>query len=231
MHLIDEEFTRHPFYGTRRMTEYLKKLGHMVNRKRVQNLYRIMGIETIYPKQNLSRRNLEHKVYPYLLNGVVINRINQVWSTDITYIRLSKGFIYLMAVMDWFSRYVLGWATSITLEAEFCIEAVKEILLSNRCDIFNTDQGAQFTTSRFTEILLSNGIKISMDGKGRAFDNIFVERLWRSLKYECVYTMDFASVKEAEYHIGEYFNFYNNERLHQSLDYKTPSEIYFKNKN
>lgn len=225
--LIDEEFTRHPFYGSRRMREYLRKLGYEVNRKRIQNLYRIMGLETIFPKRNLSKRNFEHKVFPYLLRDIVINRPNQVWSTDITYIRLSKGFVYLMAVIDWHSRYVLGWSISTTLESEFCIEKIKEILLHCCCEIFNTDQGVQFTTPKFTDVLLSKGVKVSMDGKGRALDNIFIERFWRSLKYECVYLMNFISVEEATHHIGKYYDFYNNERPHQSLSYKTPAEIYF----
>jgi putative transposase len=227
MRLIDEEFTSHPFYGSRRMLEHLRNLGYTLNRKRIQSLYHLMGLETLFPKKNLSKRNHEHKIFPYLLRDVVINRVNQVFSTDITYIRLAKGFIYLMAVIDWHSRYVLGWSISTTLEADFCIEKVSEILLNHHCDIFNTDQGAQFTTPKFTDMLIAHQIKVSMDGKGRAIDNIFIERLWRSLKYECVYLMDFISVQEAKHHIGKYFEFYNHQRPHQSLNYKTPAEIYF----
>ncbi len=224
---MDEEFTRHLFYGSRRMMYYLRSLGHIVNRKRVQNVYHWMGLETVYPKKNISKRNVEHTIFPYLLRDFTIDRVDKVWSTDITYIRLSKGFVYLMAIIDWYSRYVLGWSISTTLEADFCIDAVQALLVNKRCAIFNTDQGSQFTTPKFTDILLSKGIKVSMDGKGRALDNIFVERLWRSVKYECVYLMDFKAVEEAKYHIGEYFNFYNNERLHQSLGYKTPADVYF----
>lgn len=227
MRLIDEEYTRHPFYGSRRMKAYLQQLGHEVNRKRIQLLYRQMGLEAIYPRQNLSRPDKQHVIFPYLLRGLRIDRINHVWSTDITYIRLSGGFVYLMAVIDWYSRYVLDWSISTTLESDFCIETVGSLLLGRQCEIFNTDQGAQFTTSKFTEPLLSRGVQVSMDGKGRALDNIFVERLWRSLKYECVYPMNFTSVKEARQHIGDYFKFYNEERPHQSLSYKTPAEIYF----
>jgi putative transposase len=227
MNLIDVEFTRHPFYGTRRMTKFLKKLGYEINRKRTQRLYIEMGLETIYPKKNLSQRNLAHPIFPYLLKGLDINRANQVWCSDLTYIRLKHGFVYLVAIMDWFSRYVLGWKLSISLEADFCIEILNTVLLGAKCNIFNSDQGSQFTTPRFTNILLSHGIQVSMDGKGRVFDNIFVERLWRSVKYECIYPMDFSTVKEAEHCLGIYFNFYNHERLHQSLGYRAPAELYF----
>ena len=208
------------------MTIYLQKLGHGVNRKRLQHLYRIMGLETIYPKKNLSRPNLEHKVYPYLLRGLLIDRINQVWSTDITYIRLAHGFVYLVAIVDWFSRYVIAWSISTTMEADFCIDTLKEALETGQCEIFNTDQGAQFTTPKFTDIILAQGIRMSMDGRGRALDNIFVERLWRSVKYECVYLMNFTTVAEANKYIGEYFVYYNEERYHQSLGYQTPAHIY-----
>jgi putative transposase len=186
-----------------------------------------MGLETVYPKPNLSRANKEHIIFPYLLRGVTINRVNQVWSTDITYIRLKQGFVYLVAIIDWYSRYVLDWEISTTLEADFCIEALTRALARGCCDIFNTDQGSQFTSHSFTGLLSANGISISMDGKGRALDNIFVERLWRSLKYEMVYLMELTTVSETRQEIGGYFNFYNNERPHQSLGYKTPSEIYF----
>jgi putative transposase len=186
----------------------------------------MMGLETIYPKNNLSKRNLEHKIFPYLLRGLLINRINQVWSTDLTYIRLAHGFVYLVAIVDWFSRYVIAWSISTTMEADFCIDTLKVALATGTCEIFNTDQGAQFTTSKFTDIILAQGIRVSMDGKGRALDNIFVERLWRSVKYECVYLMNFATAAEARKYIGEYFIYYNEERPHQSLGYQTPAQIY-----
>ena len=226
LNIIDEEYTRHPFYGTRRMKEYLKRQGFLINRKRIQRLYCYLGIEAAYPKKNLSRRMKEHKVFPYLLRELNINHVNHVWSTDITYIRMNKGFIYLVAIIDWFSRYVLDWSISISLDTSFCIETLKRALSKDVCDIFNTDQGVQFTTPKFTDILLEKGISVSMDGRGRALDNIFIERLWRSLKYECVYLQEFKTVREAEQKIGEWFKFYNNERLHQSLNYKTPQEIY-----
>jgi putative transposase len=229
LNIIDEEYTRHPFYGTRRMTEYLKRQGFLINRKRIQRLYNYLGIEATYPKKNLSRRKKEHEVFPYLLKEVNIDHVNQVWSADITYIRMYKGFVYLVAIIDWFSRYVLDWSISISLDTSFCIETLEKALSKTICNIFNTDQGAQFTTPRFTEILIKRGISISMDGRGRALDNIFIERLWRSLKYECVYLQEFRSVMEAEQKIGEWFKFYNNERLHQSLKYKTPQEVYLGN--
>jgi putative transposase len=227
MNLIDEEFTRHPFYGTRRMTAYLRHLGYEINRKRIQSLYRFMGLEANYPKPNLSKKHPEHKIYPYLLEDVSIDRVNQVWSTDITYIRLKEGFAYLMAIIDWRSRYVLDWQLSTTLEADFCIEALARTLERGQCEIFNTDQGSQFTAIGFVDLLLSKGILVSMDGKGRALDNVFVERLWRSLKYELIYQMEYKSVREAKKGIGEYFLFYNDERFHQALNYKTPREVYF----
>lgn len=227
MNLIDEEFTRHPFYGTRRMAAYLRRLGHEINRKRIQNLYKLMGLEAIYPKPNVSQKNSEHKIYPYLLRDLEVNRVNQVWSTDITYIRLQEGFAYLMAIIDWHSRYVLDWQLSATLEADFCVETLARTLGKGECEIFNTDQGSQFTAINFVNLLLNKGIQVSMDGKGRALDNVFVERLWRSLKYELIYQMELKSVREARKYIGEYFLFYNDERLHQSLNYKTPREIYY----
>lgn len=211
------------------MTAHLCQLGHAVNEKRVRRLLRKMGLEAIYPKANLSKRHSEHKIYPYLLRGVEINRCNQVWSTDITYIRLEKGFVYLMAIIDWHSRYVLNWSLSTTLEADFCIEALTETLERSRCEIFNTDQGSQFTTPRFTAPLHNKQIQVSMDGRGRALDNIFVERLWRSVKYEKVYLCDFQSVSDAYSGLDEYFEFYNHERIHQSLDYQTPAQVYFGN--
>ena len=187
MRLLDEQYTRTPYYGVIKMTRWLQGEGYAVNPKRIRRLLRKMGLEAVYPKPNISQPNPEHQVFPYLLRGLAIERCNQVWSTDITYIRLAHGFVYLMAVIDWYSRYVLGWALSTTLDADFCIEAVGELLESQHCEIFNTDQGAQFTTPRFTQPLLDRRIKVSMDGRGRALDNIFVERLWRSVKYEYVY--------------------------------------------
>lgn len=230
MNELDEQYTLTPFYGVLKMTVHLRKLGHEVNVKRVRRLLRIMGLEAIYPKPNLSKRNQEHKVFPYLLRNLVIDRCNQVWSTDITYIRLNKGFVYLMAIIDWHSRYVLNWSLSTTLEATFCIETLSETLENESlCEIFNTDQGSQFTTNRFTSLLLNKNIKVSMDGRGRALDNIFVERLWRSVKYEKVYLCDFQNVQEAYQGLDEYFEFYNNERFHQSLNYKTPAQVYMGN--
>ena len=226
MNELDEQYTKTPFYGVIKMTEHLRNLGHPVNEKRVRRLLRQMGLEAIYPKPNVSRAHLEHKVYPYLLRGVKIDRKNQVWSTDITYIRLNQGFCYLVAIIDWYSRYVLNWHLSTSLEADFCIEALEEVLAHSQCEIFNTDQGSQFTSPRFTQPLLDKGIQISMDGRGRALDNIFVERLWRSVKYEKVYLSDFEDVKAARHGLREYFSFYNNERLHQSLDYQTPASVH-----
>lgn len=223
---LDEQYTKTPFYGVKKMTKHLCNLGHEVNDKRTRRLLRKMGLEAIYPKPNLSRVNAEHKIYPYLLRDYKINKKDQVWSTDITYIRLNKGYCYLMAIIDWYSCYVLNWSLSTTLEAEFCIEALAELLEDSSCKIFNTDQGSQFTSPRFTRLLLDKAIKISMDGRGRALDNIFVERLWRTVKYEKVYLSDFQSVQEARSGLGDYFDFYNNERLHQSLGYKTPAQVY-----
>lgn len=227
MRLLDEQYTRTPCYGVLKMTVYLCQLGYQVNVKRVRRLLRLMGLEAVYQKPNTSKPNPENPVYPYLLRGMVIERCDQVWSTDITYIRLKSGFIYLVAVIDWYSRYVLDWALSNTLEADFCIETVGNIIGQRQCEIFNTDQGAQFTTPRFTKPLLDKGIKISMDGRGRALDNIFVERLWRTVKYEYVYLQDIQTVQEAWLGLRDYFNFYNNERFHQSLDYRTPADVYF----
>ena len=226
MNALDEQFTRTPFYGVCKMTAHLRQLGQPVNEKRVRRLFRLMGLEAVYPKPKLSTSHPEHKVFPYLLRGVAITRCNQVWSTDITYSRLKKGFIYLMVVLDWHSRYVLTWALSTTLEAEFCIEALAELLEQSHCEIFNSDQGSQFTTPRFTDILLAKDIQVSMDGRGRVFDNIFVERLWRTVKYEKVYLSDFQSVQEAYTELKAYFTFNNHERLHQALGYQTPAQVY-----
>jgi len=226
MNLLDEQYTKTPFYGVEKMTIFLNKMGHHVNVKRVRRLLRKMGIQAIYPKINLSKANLDHKIYPYLLRNMAIIRCNQVWSTDITYIRLRQGFVYLMAIIDWYSRYVINWKISTTLEAGFCIQGLKESLENSCCEIFNTDQGSQFTSNSYTNILLAADVKISMDGRGRALDNIFVERLWRTVKYEDIYLKEYASVKEVKAGLEKYFIFYNEERYHQSLDYKTPEEIY-----
>ncbi|MDY3305979.1 IS3-like element ISPpy1 family transposase [Psychrobacter sanguinis] len=230
MNLLDQQYTKTPFYGVKRMTAYLRQLGYQVGEDRVRRLLRQMGLDAIYQHPNTSKPNSEHQVYPYLLRHVPISRCNQVWSTDITYIRLAKGFVYLMAVIDWYSRYVLDWSLSTTLEADFCVDTVSSLLHNGlRCEIFNTDQGSQFTSPRFTRPLIEQGIAISMDGRGRALDNIFVERLWRSVKYECVYLRQFETVSQARAGLKEYFEFYNHERLHQSLDYHTPAQVYLAN--
>ena len=226
MRLLDEQYTRAPFYGSRRMTKWLATRGLEVNRKRVSRLMVVMGIEAVYPKPRLSQPGEGHKIFPYLLRGIEVVSVNQVWSTDITYIRMARGFVYLVAVMDWFSRFVLSWSLSLTMELDFCVEALKCALRRGRPDIFNSDQGTQFTSEKFTGELAAREIAISMDGRGRCMDNIFIERLWRSLKYEEVYLKDYASVTEAKDSIGRYFRFYNHERLHQSLGYRTPAAIY-----
>lgn len=226
MNLMDEQFTRTPFYGTRRMTMWLQNQGFKVNRKRVIRLMNLMGLEAIYPKPRLSLGTKEHRKYPYLLKGVKISEPNHVWSTDITYIRLRQGFVYLVAILDWFSRYVLSWQVSSTLETDFCLHALNKALDRNRPRIFNTDQGPQFTSLDFTGRLKSAGIRISMDGRGRVFDNIFVERLWRSVKYEEVYLNEYADMMECQNRLRKYFTFYNEERSHQSLDYRTPQQVY-----
>ena len=226
MRLMDEQYTRHPFFGSRRMAVWLCSQGYEVNRKRVSRLMDGMGIEALYPKPKLSQPGEGHQIYPYLLRGVEVTRVNQVWSTDITYIRMAGGFVYLAAVMDWYSRFVLSWSLSVTMEADFCIEALKRALRRGRPEIFNSDQGSQFTSEKFTGELKRRGITISMDGGGCCFDNIFIERLWRSLKYEEIYLRDYALVPEARTGIGNWFRFYNQERPHQSLGYRTPSELY-----
>jgi putative transposase len=227
MRLIDEQFTKTPFYGTRRLCVSLRERGHTVNREKMRRLMQEMGLEAIYPKPNLSVGNKQHKKYPYLLKDLLIERPGQVWSEDITYIRLEKGFGYLTAIIDWFSRYVLSWRLSNLLDTDFCIETLEEALGKGRPEIFNTDQGVQFTSGEFTRLLEKQGIAISMDGKGRALDNIFVERLWRSVKYEEVYLKDYRTMKEAEEGLRGYFEFYNLKRPHQSLNYKKPYEAYF----
>jgi putative transposase len=228
MRLIDEEYTRHPFLGSRRIREWLCGRGYQVGRNRVHRLMQLMGIEAVYPKPKLSQPGEAHKVYPYLLNGVEVTRVNQVWSTDITYIRMAGGFVYLVAVMDWYSRYVLSWALSVTMEMDFCVAALKQALRRGRPEIFNTDQGSQFTSPKFSGELETRGIAVSMDGRGRCFDNIFIERLWRSLKYEEVYLREYALVPEARTGIGKWFQFYNHDRPHQGLQYRTPAECYGK---
>jgi putative transposase len=227
MKVLDEQYTRTPFYGVLRMTAYLRRNGFVVSEKRVRRLLRLMGLESIYTKPRLSVAHEGNKIYPYLLGDIDITAGNQAWATDLTYIRLYKGFIYLVAIIDLFSRYVLAWEVSTALENSFCITALKNALKIGIPGIFNSDQGSQFTAKNFTEILLNHGIKISMDGKGRVFDNILAERLWRSVKYEEVYLNDYKEVVEAKGRLRNYLNFYNDERLHQSLNYRTPREVYF----
>jgi len=228
MRLIDEQYTKTPFYGSRNMTTCLKRQGYKVNRKRIKRLMGEMGLEAVYPKPNLSKGKKEHKKYPYLLRDVEITRRDQVWSTDITYIRLKQGFIYLVAVIDWYSRYVLSWEISPPLDKDFCMKALNRALDLGKPEIFNTDQGVQFTSLEFTGRLEDAGIQISMDGRGRALDNVFVERLWRSVKYEEVYLKDYQDVRIAKDGLLSYFQFYNVERPHQSLGNETPSEVYYK---
>ena len=225
--LIDEEFTRHPFYGSRKMVVFLKTAGHIVNRKRVQRLMRRIGLAGMAPGPNTSRPHPEHKVYPYRLRGVPVVRPNQVWSTDITYIRLPRGFAYLVAIIDWYSRRVLSWRISNSMEAAFCVDCLEDALRHHGTpEIFNSDQGSQFTSAAFTDVLKREGVVISMDGRGRAFDNIFVERLWRSVKHEDVYLKGYASMGELLVGLTEYFAFYNGQRPHQSLGQQTPDVVY-----
>jgi putative transposase len=227
MELIDRQYTRDPASGVPRMTRYLRRQGYQVNRKRVARLMRKMGLQGITPKKNLSWPNKEHQVYPYLLKGLDIIRSNQVFCADITYIPMRKGFIYLTAVMDWYSRYVVSWKVSLTLDAAFCVEALVEALTIGNPDVFNTDQGSQFTSKDFTTILKNHHIAISMDGKGRVFDNIFIERLWRTVKYEEVYLKDYANVREAIRGLADFFRRYNEERPHSALGDRTPYEVYY----
>jgi putative transposase len=228
MRLLDEQYTRTPFYGVERMTPWLHRQGLPIGHNRVRRLLRLMGLEAIYAKPRLSLPGgPEHRIYPYLLRGLAIVRPNQVWATDLTYIRLRQGFVYLTAILDWFSRYVLSWALSTTLDAWFCVEALREALRKAKPEIFNTDQGSQFTSESFTGLLRKASVAISMDGKGRVFDNIFVERLWRTVKYEEVYLKDYGDVDEARQGLGRFFGFYNHKRLHQALGYLTPAEVHF----
>lgn len=227
MKIIDEIYTEHPYFGARRMSKHLVPFGVIIGRKAVSRYYGIMAIEAIYPKMNLSKRNQAHKIYPYLLKELAIAKINQVWSTDITYIRMAQGFIYLVAIIDWFSRYILSWKVSISLESDFCIEALVDAIEKyGKPEIFNTDQGSQFTSKNFISELTKREIKISMDGKGRALDNVFIERCWRSLKQEKIYLIVLNTVKEAKNAITNYISFYNRKRMHQSLRYLTPEQVY-----
>ena len=227
MRQMDELHLAYPFYGSRRLAAALRRGGWLVNRKRVKRLMRVMAMETIYQKPNTSRGHPDHKVYPYLLRGLVIDRPNQVWCADITYIPMAQGFVYLVAVMDWFSRRVLAWRVSISLDTSFCVEALQEALERyGQPDIFNTDQGVQFTSTDFVAELEARGVRVSMDGKGRYLDNIFIERLWRSLKYEEVFIKAYGSVAEARRNIGGWLAFYNDLRVHQALSYRTPREVF-----
>lgn len=229
MRLLDEQYTQTPFYGVRRMTEWLRQEGYEVNPKRIRRLLRKMGLWAIYPEPQTSKSSPAHRIYPYLLRGVPIQEVNQVWSCDITYIRLRRGFCYLVAVIDWFSRYVLSWEVAISLEASFCLQALDQALArgSDKPKVFNTDQGVQFTSLDFTGRLAAQDISISMDGRGRALDNVFVERLWRSVKQEEVYIRDYQNLGEAVHGLSRYFDFYNHRRLHQSLQYQTPAVVYW----
>ena len=225
--LIDEEYTSRPFYGSRRMVVFLRAAGHVVNRKRVQRLMRAMGLAGMAPGPNTSRAHPRHKVYPYLLRGVPVTRPNQVWSTDITYIRLARGFAYLVAIIDWYSRKVLSWRISNSMDASFCVDCLEDALRQHgKPELFNSDQGSQFTSTAFTDVLKREGVAISMDGRGRALDNIFVERLWRTVKYEDVYLKGYANMAELMVGLAQYFAFYNAERPHQSLGYQTPDQVY-----
>ena len=231
MRMIDEQYMKHPEFGYRRMTDWLRDQGHTPNEKRVLRLMQIMGLQAITPGPHTSRPSPDHKIYPYLLRNVPITHVNHVWSTDITYIPMRKGFMYLTAVMDWHSRYVLSWELSSSLECDFCVAALKRALERGRPEIFNTDQGSQFTSTDFTQVLLDRKIAISMDGRGRALDNVFIERLWWSVKYEDVYPRDYDTGLELFKGLDRYFNYYNEERRHSSLEKKTPKEIFFREAN
>jgi len=227
MRLLDEQYLRAPFFGIRKMTEWLRRQGYLINHKRVERLMRQMGLQAIYPKKRLSENDAAHRKYPYLLAGLSIDRPNQVWCTDITYVRMARSFLYLVAIMDWFSRYVLSWMLSESLEGDFCREALKIALRRyEEPEIFNSDQGSQFTCEDFTDLLEARAIQVSMDGRGRVYDNVFIERLWRTVKYEEIYLRDYQDREEAEDRLRRYFQFYNRERYHQALDYATPEEVY-----
>jgi putative transposase len=226
MRLIDEQFLKTPFYGSRRMTACLERSGETVNRKRVQRLMALMGLEALFPKPRTTIPASDARVYPYLLRDRVLTHVNEVWSSDITYVPMRQGFMYLTAVIDWFSRYVLSWRLSNTLDGQFCLEALDEALLLGRPEIFNTDQGSQFTSREYTGRLEEAGVAVSRDGRGRALDNVFVERLWRSVKYEDIYIKAYELVQELESGLRSYFWFYDEERPHQSLDYRTPGEVH-----
>jgi len=226
MKLMDRQYLKTPFYGSRRLAKWLKSQSHAVNRKRVRRLMQAMGLEAVYRRPRTSKPDSGHRVYPYLLRELKVTRPNQVWSADITYIPMARGFLYLVAIIDWYSRYVLAWRLSNTLDAGFCVEALEEALRKGKPEIFNTDQGAQFTGEAFTGLLESHGVKISMDGRGSYNDNLFIERLWRTVKYEEVYLKAYEDGKEARISLGNYFRFYNTERFHQSLGYLTPLEVF-----
>jgi putative transposase len=226
MKLIDRQYLAIPFYGARKIAAWLKSQGHRVNRKRVRRLMQIMGLKAIYRHPRISKPAPGHKIYPYLLSGMKITRPNQVWAADITYIPMARGFLYLVAIIDWYSRYVLSWRLSNTLDASFCAEALEEALRKGKPEIFNTDQGAQFTGEAFTGFLEQHGVRISMDGKGRYSDNLFIERLWRTVKYEEVYLKAYQDGRDARIGLGNYFSFYNTERPHQALSYRTPAEVF-----
>jgi len=227
MRLIDEQYLETPFYGYPRMTVALQQKGYQVNRKRVARLMALMGLQAVGPKPNTSQPNKAHKIYPYLLRNVKINQVNQVWSTDITYIPMRQGFMYLVAIIDWYSRFVLSWEISNTLETTFCLSALEEALDHPKPQIFNSDQGSQFTANDFTNRLEQAQIRISMDGRGRCFDNIFIERLWRSVKHELIYLNDYETGLDLTASLATYFDFYNHQRPHQSLNYQTPAQVYY----
>ena len=226
MRLIDGEYTAHPFYGSRRMTAWLSRRGEAVNRKRVQRLMRLMGLEAIYPKPRLSAAGRGHRVYPYLLRGVRIGRPDQVWGADITYVPLAAGFMYLAATIDWYSRFVVAWRLSNTLDGALCLDMLDEALSRGRPEVFNTDQGVQFTAEAWTGRVQAAGVAVSMDGRGRCLDNVFVERLWRTVKYEDIYLQGYEAVPDLVAGLGRYFPYYNEARPHQALGYRTPAQVY-----
>jgi putative transposase len=227
MKLMDQKYLETPFYGARKLAVWLKSQGQTVNRKRVRRLMQLMGLKAIYRKPRTSKPGLGNKIYPYLLKELKITRPNQVWAADITYIPMEKGFLYLVVILDWYSRHILSWRLSNTLENDFCLEALREVLQKGQPEIFNTDQGSQFTSAEFVALLESQGIRVSMDGSGRYNDNLFVERFWRTLKYEEVYLKAYSDAREARREIDRYIQFYNEERPHQALGYKTPAEVYY----